>query len=848
MNTAIKYFFFFSILLISGKSLGQNTDFRIAPVPEWVVQQISEYEIPDESNVNSLSSHYLLVNQQENISSEQLFIQYSVKVLNAEGLQEVSDLSINFDPSYQELVFHSINVIRGTKVTNHLADHSINIVQRETSLERHIYDGRLTAVINLKDVRVGDIIDYSYSIIGYNPVFKGHYSRNIYLQYSVPIKHIYVRLMTSNEKNLQFKYNNGEYEPRDYPSSNGMTYVWEHWNVPAILYENNTPSWYNPYPRVFISDYSSWESVVNWGLELFSSNEFEKNQLKESVNGFLDHQSVDSTIIQAIRFTQDEIRYLGFVNGLNSHKPHALSKVLTQRYGDCKDKSFLLSEILKIYGIEASPVLVHSGNGHSLEKVLPSPDVFNHCVVQFKKNGRTYFIDPTISNQGGDLEHYYFPNFHKGLVIKEGESALVDLPLSKYVGVKVKEIFTLEDIGKGASLHISTTYSGADADDQRQYFERNNLQSIQKDIVDFYSRLYPQIRVDEQIKIVDRRDGNNTFTVEEFYSIDSIWTQSEEKEKQMLYCEFYPLFIQNYVSVAKSSTRSMPYLVGFPVDLEHETVIKLPEEWTVENETINIATESFVFSQIVTNDNDKIRIFHKYKTLREYIDADESSSFIKKHDNILDNLSFFLTYDKGLAGVQFKFSLPAFFFALFILILSGYCSVRIFRSYDIPVSFDSNTQKHIGGWLILVAIGITVTPLRVCYDMFNSPEFYNSNVWNNLIGIDTSTRNLLTGLLMIVEMLYNFTFLVFSLLVVFLFYNRRTILPRFAIILFSTAIIFLIIDTCAAFTLNPQVYTASDRQAGYEEITRELISASIWIPYFIYSKRVKQTFVKKYYG
>ncbi len=692
MNTAIKYFFFFSILLISGKSLGQNTDFRIAPVPEWVVQQIPEYEIPDESNVNSLSSHYLLVNQQENISSEQLFIQYSVKVLNAEGLQEVSDLSINFDPSYQELVFHSINVIRGTKVTNHLADHSINIVQRETSLERHIYDGRLTAVINLKDMRVGDVIDYSYSIIGYNPVFKGHYSRNIYLQYSVPIKHIYVRLITPNEKDLQFKYNNGEYKPKDYSSNNGMTYVWEYRNVPVVLYENNTPSWYDPYPSVFISDYPSWESIVDWGLELFSLNESEKKQLKESVEGFLDHQSIDSTIIKAIRFTQDEIRYLGFVNGLNSHKPHTLAKVLTQRYGDCKDKSFLLSEILKIYGIEASPVLVHSENGHSLEKVLPSPDVFNHCVVQFKKNGRTYFIDPTISNQGGDLAHYYFPNFHKGLVIKEGENALVDLPLSNYTGIKVKEIFTLEDTGKGASLHISTTYSGADADCQRQYFERNNLQSIQKDFVDFYSRLYPQIRVGEQIKIADQRDGNNTFTVEEFYRIDSIWSQSEETE-QMIFCEFYPLPIQSYVSVAKSSTRSMPYIVEFPVDLEHETVINLTEEWLVENETKNIAAESFVYSSTVINDNDKIRIFYKYKTLQEYIPPDKAVSFIAKHNNILDDLSFFLTYDKGLADAQFKFSLPAFLFALFVLILSGYCSVRIFRSYDIPVSFDSIVQN-----------------------------------------------------------------------------------------------------------------------------------------------------------
>jgi len=347
----------------------------------------------------------LLVNRQENIAKEQMFAHYSVKILNAEGLQEMADLSIDFDPSYQELVFHGIDVIRGTKVKNHLANSSIKMVQRETSLERNIYDGRLTAIINLKDIRVGDIIDYSYSIIGYNPVFNGKYSDKIYLQHSVPVEHIYIRLIVPNDRTLQFKYNNGAYKPKYYPSENGKSYVWEQRNVPIILYDINTPVWYDTYPSVYISDYSSWGSIVNWGLGLFSLNESQKNQLKESVGGFIEHNSIDSTIIRAIRFTQDEIRYLGFINGLNSHKPHLPTTVLTQRYGDCKDKSFLLSEILKSYGIDASPVLVHTSNGPSLENDLPSPSAFDHCIVQLNKNGDTYFIDPTISTQGGDLEH-----------------------------------------------------------------------------------------------------------------------------------------------------------------------------------------------------------------------------------------------------------------------------------------------------------------------------------------------------------------------------------------------------------------------------------------------------------
>ena len=65
---------------------------------------------------------------------------------------------------------------------------------------------------------------------------------------------------------------------------------------------------------------------------------------------------------------QDDIRYLGFENGLNSFKPSKPIEVLKRRFGDCKDKALLLSTLLQSYGIAANPILVNSTYGKNIDE------------------------------------------------------------------------------------------------------------------------------------------------------------------------------------------------------------------------------------------------------------------------------------------------------------------------------------------------------------------------------------------------------------------------------------------------------------------------------------------------
>ncbi len=66
--------------------------------------------------------------------------------------------------------------------------------------------------------------------------------------------------------------------------------------------------------------------------------------------------------------------------------------------------------------IEAHPALVNS-SGYDVGSRLPSPFAFNHAIVKIVLDGKTIWVDPTESNQGGLLWNRYVSHFGKGLVI-----------------------------------------------------------------------------------------------------------------------------------------------------------------------------------------------------------------------------------------------------------------------------------------------------------------------------------------------------------------------------------------------------------------------------------------------
>jgi len=148
----------------------------------------------------------------------------------------------------------------------------------------------------------------------------------------------------------------------------------------------------------------------------------------------------------------------------------------------------------------------------------------------------------------------------------------------------------------------------------------------------------------------------------------------------------------------------------------------------------------------------------------------------------------------------------------------------------------------IGGWLILVVIGLILAPIRLLVVLFKDllPAL-SADTWSRLTTPGTEAYHPLWAPLLLFEIIGNCLFIVSPIIIAIFFFQKRRFVPRLIIVLLLTNLVFVAIDYFAA-DLIPFV-AAQEDMGSLVELIRVLIACTIWVPYFLVSKRAKGTFV-----
>ena len=334
--------------------LARDVKPKIEKQPSWATPVAINYNsiyLDKEAEDGFSDLHY---EQQVSLEQQAVFVKKAMHTSEA-GVQNLSQVSVNYDPSFQQLYFHTIRVIRDNHVINQLEPTRIKTIQQEKELDRNIYDGSLTAILILEDIRKNDIIEYSYTIKGFNPIFRNKYADVYSTKFAFPLYSIYYKLIVPKGRTINIKNSLTDIQPVVSAFLNETVYEWKMKDQKAQRIESDIPSWYDAYPMIMVSEFNSWSEVNKWALELFPFSTPLSASLQKKISEIKTaYNRTEERLLAALRFVQDDIRYMGIEMGENSHKPHAASQVFQQRFGDCKDKSYLLCNMLRAMGIDAS--------------------------------------------------------------------------------------------------------------------------------------------------------------------------------------------------------------------------------------------------------------------------------------------------------------------------------------------------------------------------------------------------------------------------------------------------------------------------------------------------------------
>jgi len=151
--------------------------------------------------------------------------------------------------------------------------------------------------------------------------------------------------------------------------------------------------------------------------------------------------------------------------------------------------------------------------------------------------------------------------------------------------------------------------------------------------------------------------------------------------------------------------------------------------------------------------------------------------------------------------------------------------------------------KGLKGWLILPAIGLFVAPLRLGLNLLKDFwPIFRDGYWPVLTTPGTEAYHPLWKPLLTFEIVGNSLFILANLALIFFFFTKHWRFPTLYVTMLVLNVIFVVSDFFMGNAI-PLVAASKDTQA-LREMARTIIAAAIWIPYFLRSRRVKNTFVK----
>jgi tetratricopeptide (TPR) repeat protein/transglutaminase-like putative cysteine protease len=318
-----------------------------------------------------------------------------MRIQSQAGVQHAGVLNFRYASTTSTMDIAYVRVIKPDKRIVETPAENVLDMPAEVTRQAPFYSDLKEKQIAVKGLEVGDTIEYQYRTVVKTPLDPGQF----WLAYN------FSRSAICLEEDLQISVPHNRYVKVESPkfqytlAEQGAykVYGWRTANLESNAEKKDAHSTEPDeatQPSVQITTFHDWNEVGQWFRSLVAPRAVPTAQIRSKADELTRNAKSDPEKIQAIYdYVSTRFRYIGISLGIGRYQPHAAEDVLSNDYGDCKDKHTLFAALLAAENIKAYPALISTASKIDIE--VPSPAQFDHMITAVPEGNGFLFLDTT---------------------------------------------------------------------------------------------------------------------------------------------------------------------------------------------------------------------------------------------------------------------------------------------------------------------------------------------------------------------------------------------------------------------------------------------------------------------
>jgi tetratricopeptide (TPR) repeat protein len=451
-----------AVLLTAGEVRAQEVE--RAATPSWV-RPLARDEAA--APVDASPIRILAMDQQVRFTPDGVdtytFRRYRVQT--TQGLGMLSTVSAVWSPPRETVQVHSVRILRGDQVIDVLDGQQFELLRRESNLENSMLDGSLTATLQPRDLRVGDILETAFTIHDSGGVLAPHRELLDGLNSGMVVDHYRMRASWPDGMPIRVQGIGSWSDAAARPDRSGQVLEIDKRDLQPRRMPDDLPARFYFDRTVQFTDFANWSqaSALMAPLYLKATTLEPGSPLTAEIERIrAENPTAEGQAAAALRLVQEQIRYVALSMGAGNYTPASADDVWRARYGDCKGKTALLLALLHGLGIEAEGALVSTQLGDGLDTRLPLLSWFDHIIVRASIGGRIWWLDGTRVGDR-DLASITPPPYHWALPVRDGAVELEKIvvpPAERAVADITLTVDTSEGLDAPAKMEMDWAMTG----------------------------------------------------------------------------------------------------------------------------------------------------------------------------------------------------------------------------------------------------------------------------------------------------------------------------------------------------------------------------------------------------